>query len=73
MIRAMLTRWLDNQIWHHAAQTAAVRILVYSPNTDVYHTGLSVPDNKEYMIQFNVHHASEKVFSMRAAYTKQVI
>ena len=52
----------DNRIWRHASQTSAVRVLVNSPNTDVYHIGLSVPDNKEYIVQLNIHHASEKKY-----------
>jgi len=50
MIKTILTPGLDNQIWRHATQTAAVRVLVYSPDTDVYHIGLSVPDIKDYIV-----------------------
>jgi len=33
----------DNRIWRHAVQTTATKILVYSPDTDVYNIGLSMP------------------------------
>ena len=52
----------DNRIWRHATQTAAMRVIIYSPDTDVYQIGLSVPDNKEYIVQFNVHHATVKKY-----------
>ena len=52
----------DNRVWRHATQTAAMRVIINSPDTDVYQIGLSVPDNKEYIVQFNVHHATDKKY-----------
>ena len=54
----------DNRIWRHAAKSQATRILIYSPDTDTYNIGLSLikGTNKEYIIQINVLHSSEKKF-----------
>ena len=52
----------DYRIWRHATQTSATRILVCSPDTDVYNIGLSVPVNKDYIIQLNVHHVVDKKY-----------
>ena len=32
----------NKRIWRHATQTSAQRILVYSPDTDVYNIGLPI-------------------------------
>ena len=52
----------DNRAWCHATQTAAMSVIINSPDTDVYQIGLSVPDNKEYIVQFNFHHATDKKY-----------
>ena len=54
----------DNRIWRHAVQSQATRILIYSPDTDTYNIGLSLikDTTKEYIIQINVLHSSEKKF-----------
>ena len=33
-----------------------------SPDTDVYNIGLSMPDNKDYIVQLNVHHSADKKY-----------
>ena len=52
----------DNRIWHHANQSEATKILIYSPDTDVYNIGLSTLDEttKEYIIQLSIHYSVEK-------------
>ena len=56
----------DTRIWRHATQTWANRVLIYSPDTDVYNIGLGLIDEhiskREYIVQINVPHASEKRF-----------
>jgi len=52
----------DYRMWRHATQTSATKILVCSLDTDVYNIGLSVPANKDYAIQLNVHHAVDKKY-----------
>ena len=53
----------DYRIWRHAVQTTANIILINSPDTDIYNIGLGIPsDNKEYIIQLNVHHSMEKKY-----------
>ena len=54
----------DNRIWRHAIQTTANKILVCSPDTDVYNIGLSMPNNKDYIVQLNVHHSPDKKYLM---------
>ena len=45
----------DSRIWRHATQSSSTRLLIYSPDTDVYNIGLTVPHtNKEYIVQLNV-------------------
>ena len=47
----------DTRIWRHAVQTSARRILVYSPDTDIYNIGLSLLPrllNKDVIVQLNV-------------------
>ena len=41
---------------------AAMKVVIFSPDTDVYNIGLSVPDNKDYIIQLNVHYAIDKKY-----------
>ena len=52
----------DNRIWRHATQSEATKILIYSPDTDVYNIGLSMLDetDKDYIIQLSVHYSAEK-------------
>ena len=54
----------NNRIWRHAVQSQAARILIYSPDTDTYIIGLSLikDTTKEYILQINVFHSSEKKF-----------
>ena len=52
----------DNRMWRHAYQSWATRILIYSPDTDTYNIGLGLVGDttKQFIIQLNVLHASEK-------------
>ena len=54
----------DNRIWCHASQTDATKILVISPDTDVYNIGLTFLSNeqKQYIVQLNVHYSAEKKY-----------
>ena len=54
----------DNRMWRHAYQVWASRILIYSPDTDTYNIGLGLVSNttKQFVIQLNVLHASEKKY-----------
>ena len=52
----------DNRIWRHAIQTSATKILICSPDTDVYNIGLSAPGDKDYVVQLNIHHAIDKKY-----------
>jgi len=54
----------DNRIWRHACQSQANKILIHSPDTDAYNIGLSLlnRDTKQYVIQLNVFHATERKF-----------
>ena len=48
------------RIWKHAFETQATRILIYSPDTDIYNIGLpllSEIPNKEVIVQYNVLHS----------------
>ena len=50
----------DMIIWRHAIQCEGQRILVYSPDTDVYVIGLALMDlSREYIVQNNVPHAQD--------------
>lgn len=47
----------DLRIWRHAYQTRATRILVYSPDTDVYNIGLpltSITNHQECIVQIMI-------------------
>lgn len=53
------------RIWRHACQTKASRILIYSPDTDVYNIGLamtSITTYGEFIIQLNLPHSHEQRF-----------
>ena len=52
----------DFQIWKHAVCSTLEKILIYSPDTDVYNIGLSFvhPNHKEYIIQLNPVQAEDK-------------
>lgn len=48
----------DMIIWRHAIECEGRRILIYSPDTDVYVIGLPlVNPSREYIVQNNVPHA----------------
>ena len=51
----------DMRIWRHVKQTSASRILVYSPDTDVYNIGLPLLEElcKECIVQLNLPHAQD--------------
>lgn len=45
----------DMRVWRHALQTEKVRVLIYSPDTDVYNIGLTlVQPPKQYVVQINL-------------------
>ena len=47
-------------IWRHAIECEGRRILIYSPDTDVYVIGLPlVNPSREYIVQNNVPHAQD--------------
>ena len=52
----------DMRIWRHAITTWATRVLIYSPDTDVYNVGLSLHIPKEIILQLNVPHSQDKKF-----------
>ena len=50
----------DRRVWRNISQTSAQRILVYSPDTDVYNIGLAIVQqcsSKEYIVQLNLPHS----------------
>ena len=51
----------DMRIWRHTTQTSAQRILVYSPDTDVYNLGVSIIQDRQLstdcIVQLNVPHS----------------
>ncbi len=51
----------DTRIWLHVKQTSANRILVISPDTDVYHIGLPLQQNhgKDVIVQISLINARE--------------
>jgi len=55
----------DTRICHHVTQTSARRILVYSPDTDIYNIGLpllvEIP-HKEVIVQINVPHSLTNLY-----------
>ena len=54
----------DNRTWRHATQCSGNKVLIYSPDTDVYNIGLALLHGtpKEYAIQLNVPHATEQKY-----------
>ena len=51
----------DMHVWQHAIQAQHERILVCSPDTNVYNIGLVMTKpNKHYLVQINVPHANPK-------------
>ena len=55
----------DMRIWRHVAQTHAARVLVYSPDTDIYNIGLSIFDrvsDKDIFVQLNVPHSQTQLY-----------
>ena len=61
-----MTRYSSNSresnmcIWRHAFQTEGSKVLIYSPDTDVYNIGLSLLSsilNKHVIVQLNVPHS----------------
>jgi len=45
----------DMRVWRHATQTEGKRILIYSPDTDVYNIGLTlVQPTCQYVVQINL-------------------
>ena len=51
----------DTRLWLHVKQTPCNRVLVRSPDTDVYHIGLPLHhgDQKDIIIQINPYHSKE--------------
>ena len=52
----------DNRIWRHATQTMVTKILICSPDTDVYNERLSISPDRDYVIQLLTHHAVDKKY-----------
>ena len=55
----------DMIIWRHVSQTNATRVLVYSPDTDIYNIGLSIFDrvsDKDIFVQLNVLHSQTQLY-----------
>ena len=56
----------DMRVWRHATQAQHERILVCSPDTDVYNIGLVMTKpNKHYLVQINVPHANPKYVDIK--------
>ncbi len=54
----------DMRIWRHATQNTGRHILIYSPDTDINNTGLSLFEiltNKDVYLQINVLHSQTKL------------
>ena len=51
----------DTRMWRHAVKCSSERILIYSPDTDVYNIGLNLIQEtpKQYIIQLNVPHSAQ--------------
>ena len=48
----------DMRLWRHATQTQHTRIMVYSPDTDVYNIGIMMAQpTHHYVVQINLPHA----------------
>ena len=53
------------RIWRHAYQSKANKILIYSPDTDVYNIGLpliSITSHVECIVEINLPHSNEQRF-----------
>ena len=59
----------DMRLWRHALQSNEQRVVIYSPNTDVYNIGLSLihthPDT-DFILQLNVPYSEEKYLSLNS-------
>ena len=45
----------DMRVWRHTLQTKRQRILIYSPDTDVYNIGLTlVQPSSQHLVQINL-------------------
>ena len=56
----------DSRIWFHVKQSKYHHVLVYSPDTDVYHIGLPFCSEKDVTIELCNHYNKEKYLSMLA-------
>ena len=56
----------DLRIWRHVFKTGATRILLYSPDTDVYNIGLGLLGdiNKDIVIQINLPHLDNQFLNL---------
>jgi len=55
----------DNRIWKHATQSQADKVLIYSPDTDVYNIGLSYINHcttTSYTVQLNTLPSGEEKY-----------
>ena len=55
----------DMRIWRHAYQSKATKILIYSPDTDVYNIGMSltsITSHQDCIVQINLPHTREQKF-----------
>ena len=62
----------DTRIWLHVQQTRNTKILVLSPDTDVYMIGmpLECAKSKEVIVQVSKHNARETAFLSLTSLTK---
>ena len=51
----------DIRVWRHAVQSRSDRVLIYSPDTDVYNIGLGLLQDttKQFIVQLNVPHSAQ--------------
>ena len=53
----------DLRVWRHVTQTSKTKILVYSPDSDVYNIGLGIDlVDREVIVQINVPHSQSELF-----------
>ena len=56
----------DTRVWLHASKFTGKKILIFSPDTDVYHIGLSQSTHNDIIIQLNCIGRAMQMVSMKA-------